>query len=118
MGSFAEHLTRQLHAYQDETYWLSVDTVRQMLARAAQEAVDRPAQVRLWREVNPEDMAVVIRVEIEGESFTLWPEEVATLRALLLGLDETAPARLGEPLSMPCKLEDGRVVSLVTEELL
>lgn len=117
---FITALTRQLRAWQDETVWLTREHVAEMLTAAAAEVLPAELEpVRLWREVNPEDMTVSVRLELAGpEQFTLWPEDVAVLRALLLSLDENEPAKVGELLAIPTRLSDGRIVNVVTEEML
>jgi len=119
MSKFIEALTHELRGFQDETLWLSYDVVQDMLIRAAAEVVvDEPEQVRLYRQIDPEDLQPVTILEVEGDSVVLFSEHVATLRALLLCFDEGAPAKVGEPLTTPVKLADSRVVSQVVEELL
>ena len=113
---FIENLTRQLHEYEDET--LSVDTILEIITTAANEAVDNPANLRLYREIDPSELSPLIILQVDVESILLQPEHITTLRALLLNFDENAPPRIGEPLALPCKLRNGRVVSVVTEELL
>lgn len=95
--------------------------VRNMCLRAAAEMIvdgDLPA-VRLYREIAPEDMSVHTILSIDGdERVLLFPDDVATLRALILSFDESAPPHVGEPLSMPIWLQNGTVVSVVVEDML
>jgi hypothetical protein len=118
--NFIEALTQQLHAWQDETTWISPTDLQEMLIQAAKATLpEELSPVTVRREVDPEDMKARTILEIEGEYLTsLCAEDIATLRALLIAYDETIPARVGDPLSMPTRLRDGRVVSEVTEELL
>ena len=118
--SFIDHLTNELRAYQDETTWLSTDVVQAMLTRAAAKVVDEAEmEITIHREIM-EDMIPITVINMGDvlSSFMLWPDDVSLLRALLLAHDETAPPRVGEPLTMAMKLKDGRVVSVVTEDLL
>lgn len=118
MSSFVALLTRELHAWQDETCWLGEADIRQMLERAAAGCVEQLAAVRLYREIEPVELTPLVVVQAGEDYILLPPEDVATLRALLLAFDEDAPPRPGEPLTVPCRLEDGRVVSIVTGEML
>jgi hypothetical protein len=70
-------------------------------------------------EVRLEDLMTITVIDLGGGyQFSLFPEDVAVLRALLLSWDESRPPQVGDPLTMGCKLPDGRVVSEVVEELL
>jgi hypothetical protein len=92
--------------------------LRQALAQAsAQVAENIPGDLRLYRRVEPHEWEVYVVLEISGDDMPLIldADDVATLRALLCALDETAPARPGEPLSMATRTEDGRIVSVYEE---
>lgn len=115
---FITALTKQLRAWQDETQWLQPDVIAEMLRDAANEAVGKLSRVEMYRQWDPIDSSPQIILKVETDSVLMWPEDVATLRALLMSFDENAPARVGEPLSMPARLTDGRVVSVVVEEML
>ena len=120
MSDFLTALTKELRAFQDETTWLFPATVREMLTNAAAAALLDPLpRITLRREVEPDDLTVYTVLDLgEGDTFTLDAGDVATLRALLLAWDENRPAQVGDPLSMPCKLADGRVVPEVVPEML
>ena len=118
--NFIEALTRELHNWQDETLWLSADVVAEMVTRAAAEVLgEEPSpHIVLRRAVEPDDLRVWTILEFDDDRIVLDGRDVATLRALLLTWDETAPARVGDPLSVPCRLPDGRVVGEVVSEIL
>jgi hypothetical protein len=94
------------------------DTIRQALVSAAAQVVETiPDDVRLYRRIEPHNWQVSIVLEVgDDDKLILDADDVALLRALLCSIDETAPARPGEPLSMAVRLEDGRVVSVYEEE--
>lgn len=118
--SFITAMLKQLHQWQDETNWITYNDMEEMLIQAAKETLPNGLpQITLRREVEPEDLEVRTTLYIDGEYLTsLDRDDVATLRALLLAYDETIPARVGDPLSMPTRLRSGKTVSEVTEELL
>lgn len=98
--------------------------VQYLLTKAAASTIadqDR-LDITLHREIEiigPEDLATITVIDLgDGDRFSLFPEDVAMLRALLLSWDESRPPQVGDPLTMGCKLSDGRVVSEVVEELL
>lgn len=119
--NFVVALLRHLKSWQDDIYWLTPDYLQMYLTRAAADSL--PAElprITLRRLVSPEPgLTTWTLIDLgDGDSFFLAADDVATLRALLLSWDEHAPARVGDGLMMPCKLEDGRVVSEVVQELL
>jgi hypothetical protein len=91
------------------------DAIRQALVNAAAQVVgDIPPDLRLYRRIDPQDWQVSIVLEADdADPLILDADDVAVLRALICALDETAPARPGEPLSMAVRMEDGRIVSVV-----
>jgi hypothetical protein len=95
------------------------DTIRQALTQAAAQVVEAvPDDLRLYRRVDPHNGQVSIVLEVgDDDKLILDADDVALLRALLCTIDETAPARPGEPLSMAVRLEDGRVVSVYEESV-
>jgi hypothetical protein len=95
------------------------DTIRQALTQAAAQVVETiPDDLRLYRRVDPHNWQVSIVLEVgDDDKLILDADDVALLRALLCTIDETAPARPGEPLSMAVRLEDGRVVSVYEESV-
>jgi len=119
--NFIEALTRELHTWPDEAAWLSYDVVAETLARAAAEVLGEkpPTDITLRRAVEPDDLSVWTVLEFGADHrVILGVQDVATLRALLLTWDENRPARVGDPLMIPARLGDGRVVSEVVPELL
>jgi hypothetical protein len=77
------------------------------------------SRITLFREVEPENLGVKFILRIDDEYITnLNPQDIATLRGLLAEIDETIPPQIGEPLSMPTRLRNGRTVYRVTQELL
>ncbi len=90
------------------------DTIRQALVSAAAQVVETiPDDLRLYRRIEPRNWQVSIVLEADdADPLILDADDIATLRALLCALDETAPPQPGEPLSTPTRLEDGRVVSV------
>jgi hypothetical protein len=95
------------------------DTIRQALVSAAAQVVEAiPDDLRLYRRIEPHNWQVSIVLEVgDDDKLILDADDVALLRALLCSIDETAPARPGEPLSMAVRMEDGRVVSVYEEEI-
>jgi hypothetical protein len=93
-------------------------TIRQALPQAAAQVVEAiPDDLRLYRRIDPHNWQVSIVLEADdADPLILDADHIAVLRALLCAIDETAPARPGEPLSMAVRLEDGRVVSVYEEE--
>lgn len=116
---FATALTQQLNEWQDETF-LTVDYVEEMLVKAAAVVLDNEElpQITLRREIDPAGMKVHIILETEIDQVLFFPEDISTLRAILFTYDETKKPQIGEPLIMPTRLKDGRIVTEVVEELL
>lgn len=121
--NFIQALIHELHQWQDETTWLTHQVVHDMLIRAAAAAVgDVPqlSHVTLHREYDPSDLSVawsILSVDRELEVILL-PDDIAVLRALLLSWDEDRPPRVGDALILPTRLDDGRVITEITPELL
>lgn len=121
--NFIQALIHELHQWQDETTWLTYDVVQDMLIRAAAVVIgDVPelSRVTLHHEYEPSDLTIawaVLSIDREIEVILL-PDDITTLRALLLTWDENRPARLGDALALPVQLPDGRVVTEVIEEFL
>jgi hypothetical protein len=93
------------------------DTIRQALVSAAAQVVEAvPADLRLYRRIEPDDWQVTVAMEIgDDDKLILDADDVAVLRALLCTIDETAPPQPGEPLSMAIRLENGRITSVYEE---
>lgn len=117
--NFIQALLAQLHEFIPESSWVAEDDLLGFLQEAAAASLpeELPA-ITLRREIDPEEMRVHTVLNVDGEQITMYAEDVATLRALLLSWDETRPPQLGEPLAVPTRLKGGKVVSVVTEELL
>lgn len=120
MTDFVTELTIQLRAWQSGTTSLQPHHVQEMCIRAAAATLgdQELTTITLRHEVQPEDLTVLTVAEFDGETISLWPEDVSTLRALLSFWNEHRPPQVGDPLAIPCRLEDGRVVSEVVEDML
>lgn len=119
MSAFITALTRELHAWQDDTQFITYPDVLEMLTRAAQLLPGQPVEdIKLSYEVEPEDLICFTVLTIGDDSSLLLPVDVASLRALLLSWDEQRPAQVGDPLTIPTRLPSGVVISVVTQELL
>lgn len=121
---FITELTKELRAFQDETLWIQPYIVQEMCIRAARKTLgdQELSQITLRHEVEPHPTTLELLTVLEfgdtGDRFTLFAGDVSTLRALLAFWNEYRPIELGMPLSMPVKLEDGRIVSEVVQELM
>lgn len=123
---FVEALTHELRGRpsggpEGQGEELSSEAVRDMLARAAAVViVELSSDLRLYRQIDPATLTVFARLELGSpeDSLLLLPGDVATLRALLMSFDENTPARVGEMLTVPARLADGRIVWHVVAEML
>lgn len=118
---FVFELLKQLVKWQDETTWLSGDVVKEMLVQAASNVLsvtELANDMTLSRQVDPDGMEVYTILTVGGERTLLNQVAVSTLRVLLLSWDELRGPQLGDPLLIPIRLADGRVVSEVVSELL
>lgn len=118
---FITALTKELHAWQDDTQFITYAGVRELLVRAASSVIANGPlpHVTLRHEYEPGDLVGFTILEIDGEYVTtLAADDVAGLRALLMTWDENRPAQVGDTLGMPTRLKDGTVLVEVTQELL
>jgi hypothetical protein len=110
MSDFITELTRQLRDWQD--YMARAD-VAEMVARAAGAVLEEPTRITLRRRVNPEDGYVWHFLVVDGEEEAMLDAaDLHTLQAILATYDIDAPARPGDTLTEPMRLEDGRVVTV------
>jgi hypothetical protein len=121
---FITELTKQLRAWQDETQFLQPYDVQEMVIQASRAVVDAGEQtlpeITLHHEVEPmvDGLELLTILTLENERFILFAPDVSVLRALLAFWNENRDIEIGMPLSMPVKLEDGRIVSEMVQELM
>lgn len=119
-ASFFQNLATELKTWGQGGPTLTPKNIETMCQRAAIATIGGMPTLRVYRQIEPDDLTPATLIEDdEGlQHMYLSPEEVATLRALLLSHDESAPPRLGEPLTMPTKLSDTHITTVVVEEML
>jgi hypothetical protein len=121
--TFVKALARELWKWQDEVTWLDVDTLSDMLAKAAAAVIGEDKEfstITLHHEYHPADLDVPWTVITAEDEFRiiLLPIDVAMLRALLLAWDENKPAEVEDPLVLPAIILGGLKVDRVTEDML
>lgn len=92
---------------------LGVTVTPDALARAAGRVADmQEVAIRMRREISVHgDYVALVVLEGDENHVTLFPADVSVARALLCTIDEHAPPQVGEALTMPIRLADGRVIS-------
>ena len=112
MSEFITKLTDELRDVTGVTY-LSQGAVKRAIQVAAGRAVRMAGGPTLRRVVSPGSGRVyhVLETSETDMSVLLTRDDVTTLRAILATYDETIPARPGDALTEPMRLENGLVVT-------
>lgn len=118
---FINRLTAEIQSFEGDIKLVSTHEVKEFLRMATVGFDFLPGvDVMLYRRIEPGILQPHYYVEVEGgeEKLLLFAADIDALRALLLSIDESQPVQVGEALTIPTRLEDGRVTMVVTEEML